>query len=227
MTAFKCISLVKECNTISFRNRNSFMHTLTCDHRLTNSKLTILMLEESGLPYTFKNVPTQQENCHTFLQTPLFEKHDSSFIAFDPLGIAVYIDSLSSSPIFSSNPCERAVCFQWVNVASRYAKPAIDRLFFSLKVGQLTGSSLGDDELEILKKSVEELLDTLNDHLMDQEPKAFFASKEFSIADAFLLVEVSKLEELELTSMLQRYPRLFEWYTQCKGRDSWKTIINL
>lgn len=190
----------------------------------------MLCCEEKGVSYTWgfqldsgklRFGSQEHLDLHPFGQVPSLIHGD--FSLFETAPICRYIDNAFEGPsLIPSDPKEQAFVDQWAQAISIDIDNVLVREYL-LPFTQTSGDQKGEHATDDLNARVETSLNILSKQLGS---KSFFASEDYSIADALLTPILDYLLLLPSgKAHMEAHPKLVEYTEAMRNRASGETVL--
>lgn len=188
----------------------------------------LVVLEEKGLPYTYKFVnifptPDGFEKINPMKRVPVLEIGEGEYLA-DTTAICLFLEREHPEPsLYPRDNRELAKAMMWEEYADTELALCFGmRLFRPLVVAQLMGKT---PDLERVKKTLRELpaiYDTLSSRLDGRE---YFSGDTFGIVDISIATQFVNLKYAGFSPSPEHYPELAGFLERVLGRESFVGLL--
>lgn len=187
-----------------------------------NSMKTLYVLEESGLDFefVFVDLAKGEQKSDSYRQktpmgkVPLLE-HEGEYL-FESGAICRYVGNVSNSPLYPTDPLQRARVDQWMDFFTCHLGRWFSTLFYEQVIKPKYG--LGDPDeasMEEATKFAHQQLGVLDGLLRDSD---WLANDAVSIADLFAFAYVEQYRVIDFP--LDEYPQVQAWFERVEARES-------
>lgn len=187
-----------------------------------NSMKTLYVLEESGLDFEFVfiDLAKGEQKSDSYRQktpmgkVPLLE-HEGEYL-FESGAICRYVGNVSNSPLYPTDPLQRARVDQWMDFFTCHLGRWFSTLFYEQVIKPKYG--LGDPNeasMEEATKFAHQQLGVLDGLLRDTD---WLANDAVSIADLFAFAYVEQYRVIDFP--LDEYPQVQAWFERVEARES-------
>lgn len=160
---------------------------------------------------------------HPFAKVPVMD--DDGFVLYEACAIVRYVDARFPGPcLVPADPRARALMDQWLSVDQSYVKPHTKTLVAERVVKKHRGQAPDLEATRDAEAGLAKAFGVLDAALRD-EP--FLTGPTFSLADVSLVPYVASLPMVGAEALLERLPRLTDWWQRVSSRPSWKRASSL